>query len=235
MKRERILRRIRKIALVLFAAVVAAPVLLYAVLLLGWPPVLGNLYAAHALRSYAAQVHPDWAPEGRWAGYNLVDGCYSLDFAGSGEEHVLSYSPSDRRLVLDRERENALREELEIDRALRLSGLGDSSRDHIYWHASWDHREPETARIRLRMDIYCEAGAPVPEEAAMREAMADYGLKVYGVLAPLAEVDRFSVYYGHEGIRGKNRGLVWNTIDIDLDQGEELTREDILTAPLAAR
>ena len=230
MKKTWIFRNMRKIAIFLFVLVLASPLLLYTVLMLGWPPVVGNLTAAHALRTYAAGAHPDWAPVGHWADYNLVDEYYYLEFTEGGETHNLRYGFGG--MVSDREREDALREELGIDRALRLGGLG---HEGIYWSAGWDPQEPETARIRLRVDFYDDADAPVLAEEPMREKMADRMLEVYDVLSPLAEVDWASVYYCHQGVKGKDVGLVWNIIQVDLDKRAELTRDAILTAPLAVK
>lgn len=224
------------ILIVLVLAFLASPVLLYAVLYFGWPPVLGNLTAAHTIKSYAAQVHPDWKAEGFWADYNLVDGGYHLGFS-HGEESVSLRYDRDRSggLVHDRKREDALRETLEIDRAVRASGFWVPDRRVAYWSARWRPGDPETPYITLRVDFYDAADAPVLTEEAMRAAMADRALEVYSALAPLAPVDRFSVYYCHRGVRGKDPGLVWNVIYVDLPPGEELTREQVLAAPLSVR
>lgn len=62
---------------------------LYTLLRLGFPPVIGNLLSARAMTSYAAQVHPDWTPEGGWAVYNLEDGYYWLSFTEGGQSYSL--------------------------------------------------------------------------------------------------------------------------------------------------
>lgn len=58
--------------LLIFAA---GPVCLYMIFALGWPPVIGNLFAAGKLRTYAAQVYPGAEGGSCWAGYNLVEVC----------------------------------------------------------------------------------------------------------------------------------------------------------------
>ena len=71
--------------------------------------MIGNLLAARSMTSYAAQVHPDWTPEDGWASYNLVDNGYDLSFTDGAQSHSLGYANG---VVQDKEREEALREEL---------------------------------------------------------------------------------------------------------------------------
>lgn len=78
-------------------------------------------------------------------------------------------------------------------------------------------------------------GDPVPTEEAMRRIMADHALEVYGRVAPAAAVDRFSVYYNHHAVNAENGRIVWSGITVDLPEGTVLTREQILSAPLAVR
>ncbi len=222
-----------KAAAALFLLVfVIGPLALYAVLMLGWPPVIGNLTAAHAMRIYFAQAHPGWEPEGCWAGYNLVDGCYSLDFIEGGERHSLSCDLSGGRMIRDREREDALRTELEIDRALRLHGL---LRKHIYWGAGWDPREPEAPRISLRRDCYDPPGAPILSEEVMREQMADRAMEVHEAMSPVTPIHTIYIHYCHQGVERKGGGLRWNSIRVDLPGGAALTREQVLAAPLTVK
>lgn len=47
------------------------PLIVFVLLPLGFPPVIGNLMAARAMKEYAAQVHPEWRAQGHWAGYDL--------------------------------------------------------------------------------------------------------------------------------------------------------------------
>ena len=222
----------RKILGSVFAALllllVIAPLCLYALLRLGWPPVIGNLSAAGKLKTYAAQVYPDAEPEGFWAGYNLVDGCYSLNFLGpSGESHSLRYNAG-TALVRDYRREEALRGTLEIDKALRMNGL---QRAGIYWWVSWDYREPETPLVTIRQDFRDPETAPVPDEAAIREKLADRAMELYEVLSPVTLVYKVSVYYGHDALRPDAR-LLWYWISVELPEDTPLTREMVLSGKL---
>ena len=118
--------------LVLFPVLfIMVPLLLYAVLLMGWPPVIGNLIAAGAMRNYAAEAHPEWEAKSAWAGYNLVDDDYGLDFT-YGELHY------DRDnglwLVRDERRKDALRSELGIGWRLKEGG---ELPDYVRWNAGW--------------------------------------------------------------------------------------------------
>ena len=66
------------IAAAFFLVFFVAPVCLYMIAWLGFPPVVGNLLAARSMTSYAAQVHPNWTPEGGWASYNLLSGALEV-------------------------------------------------------------------------------------------------------------------------------------------------------------
>lgn len=71
----------------------AALLLVFAacVLMIGrvrWLPVVGNLVSAARMRTYAAQVYPDLAQKGLWAGFGPEDSHYFQSFAlksGRGE------------------------------------------------------------------------------------------------------------------------------------------------------
>lgn len=208
---------------------VIAPLALYALLVLGWPPVIGNLTAAHAMRTYAAGAHPEWEAKSVWAGYNLVNDDYYLYF-DYGE---LCYDQHDG-LVRDKARADALQGELAVRSAVRKANEQQSGH-YFYWSAGWRPKDPDTPYISLRVDCYDSSGAPVLEGDALRERMADEALDAYALLAPLTPVDRFSVYYCHPDVKGKDPGLVWNMITVDLPEGTELTREQILTGPLTVR
>lgn len=229
MRRETLRKRLgRGLMAAFFLVFVIGPVCLYALLRLGWPPVIGNLSAAGKLRAYAAQVYPDMEPEGFWAGYNLVDGCYSLDIQGpGGENRTLRYAAG-TKLVRDGRREEALQRELEIDKALRINGLQGRG---IYWWAAWDYREPETPLVTLRVDFRDPADAPVPDEAAMREKMADRAMELYEALSPVTPVHKVSVHYGHDALRPKAR-LLWYWISVELPEDTPLTREMVLSGEL---
>ena len=229
MGRETLTKWLRRGLLAAFLLVfVIGPVCLYALLRLGWPPVIGNLSAAGKLRAYAAQVYPDAEPEGFWAGYNLVDGCYSLDIQGpGGESRTLRYD-ADSRLVRDDRREEALQRELEIGK--RINGL-QGPELYCYWWAAWDYRAPETPLVTLRADFRDPADAPIPDEAAMREKMADRAMELYEALSPVTPVHKVSVHYGHDALRPK-AGLLWYWINVTLPEDTPLTREMVLSGEL---
>lgn len=134
----------------------------------GWFPVLGNLVSAARMRSYAAQVYPELTPEGPWARYDPEDGGYFLAFAlktGGGRRNL--YYDLGSKLVTDERRRTVLREELGIAEHPQVNG------QRAYWDARWDPSEPDTPVVEIRIDFGDRNSAPVPEEAAMREAMAD--------------------------------------------------------------
>ncbi|MEJ8728384.1 hypothetical protein WKS99_05025 [Flintibacter sp. HCN-6482] len=66
----------------------------------------------------------------------------------------------------------------------------------------------------------------------MRERMADQAMLAYEVLAAHCPIHRFSVRYHHRGTEGKQGGMLWNRITVDLPQGETMTRDHILTGEL---
>lgn len=212
---------------------VAGPVCLYAILRLGWPPVIGNLSAAGKLRTYAAQVYPDTESEGRWAGYNLVDGCYYLDFQNrAGGSRTLHYD-ADSRLVRDERREEALRQELEIDKALRMNGFQEGG---AYWWARWSYRAPEAPLVTLRLDSQDGKDVPMPDENAMREIMADRAMAYYQALSPVTPVHTVSIHYRHDAMEeAKSGGLQWYWITVELPESTPLTREMVLSGKLESR
>lgn len=207
------------------------PLCLYTVLRLGFPPVIGNLIAARGMTSYAAQVYPNWMPEGSWANYNLVDGNYWLSFSDGLLSYSLGYANG---MVRDEVREEALREELEISKVLRINGLWLPSR-YTYWGVCWPAKAPDQPRIRVDVDFYDSADSPIPDEAAMRERMADEAMRAYGALSPVTPIHRFSVRYCHQGVSAEHHGNVWNIIRTELPAGEGLTREDILAGKLTVK
>lgn len=216
--------------LVLFPVLfIMVPLLLYAVLRMGWPPVIGNLTAARAMQNYAAQAYPEWEAKSAWAGYSPVNDDYGLDFT-YGELHY------DRDnglwLVRDERREDALRSELGIGWRLKEGG---ELPGYVLWNAGWRPGDAETPYISLRVDCSSRQGDPIPTEEAMREIMADHALEVYGRVAPAAAVDRLSVHYSHHAVNAEHGGTEWNIITVDLPEGTALTREQILSAPLTVR
>ena len=208
---------------------IMVPLLLYAVLLMGWPPVIGNLIAAGAMRNYAAEAHPEWEAKSAWAGYNLVDDDYGLDFT-YGELHY------DRDnglwLVRDERRKDALRSELGIGWRLKEGG---ELPDYVRWNAGWRPGDAETPYISLRVDCSSEQGDPIPTEEAMREIMADHALDVYNRVAPAAAVDRFSVYYTHHAVNAEHGKTRWHSITVELPEGTALSREMLLSGKLESR
>ncbi len=207
---------------------VVAPLLIYGSLRMGWPPVIGNLTAAGAIRDYATEAHPEWEAKSAWAGYNLVRDDYGLEFT-DGE--LRCDKDNGLWLVRDQRREEALRSELGIDWRLKE---GEPS-GYVLWRAGWRPGDVKTPYISLRVDCSSKPGDPVPTEEAMREIMADHALEVYDRVAPAAAVDRFSVLYNHHAVNAKQGEIVWNSITVDLPEGTVLTREQILSAPLAVR
>lgn len=220
----------RVFCLILLLLVTAVPLALY----LGWPPVIGKLAAGRALRQYAAQVHPDWEPEGFWAGYNLVDDGYHLSFADGEAVHSLSCRwPVN--MVRDEEREKALAEQFRVDQIIR-SRLWQADSRTTYWSAVWPAQAPEQPFISVRTDFYDSADAPVPDEAAMRESMADRAMEAYQALAPATPIHRVSIHYCHQGVElDRHSGLVWNIMTVDLPEGAALTRELILSGELVTK
>ncbi len=204
----------------------------YTFLALGFPPVIGNLFAARGLTSYAAQVHPDWIPDGGWAGYDLVDGYYWLPFTDGTQSHELGYADG---TVRDEERESALRTELNIDKALRINGLQNSDGYYVRWNAHWSAKDHNQPLISVLVDFYDSSDAPIPDETDMRKKMADRAMEVYEVLAPAASIHTFSVGYCHQGIHGKNPGNVWHIVQTNLPEGTSLTRNHILSGNLTVK
>ena len=112
------LRSFLKAALIIFLAlIVLVPLAVYSIMAMGFPPIVGNLAAAQVIRKYAAQVYPEWEPEGIWAGYNLVDDGYYLNFSDGEETYTLGSAwPEDR--VKDTAREEELLAQAEVERAI---------------------------------------------------------------------------------------------------------------------
>ena len=211
--------------------ILVVPVCIWALLALGWPPVIGNFTAAHAMTQYAAQVHPDWEAESLWADYNLVDGSHFLNFYTGEQRHTL-HSNWNGSSIRDEEREAALRAELGVDRAIRSIPARDDPYGYIFWTAKWSAKEAETPYIFLRVDLSDGADDPVPDAAQMREKMADRAMEVFQSLLPLAPVDKFAVHYTHWGADHREKGgQQWHQITVELN-GKPLKRENILYGPI---
>jgi len=211
--------------------ILVVPACIWALLALGWPPVIGNFTAAHAMTQYAAQIHPDWEAESLWADYNLVDGSHFLNFYTGEERHTL-HSNWNGTSIRDEERETALRKELEVDKAIRSVAPHDDPYGYIFWTAKWSAKETEQPYIFLRVDLSDGSGDPVLDWEQMREKMADRGMEVYEALAPVAPVDKFSVHYTHWGAdRQEKGGQRWHKITVELKDAL-LTRELLLSRPI---
>jgi len=228
--REKFKNKLRILVIAALILILLFPFCLYAVLYFGFPPVIGNLLSAGAINSYAAQVYPDWISEGNWAGYNLVDDGYNLSFTEGAQSHWLGYS---KGVVQDEEREAALRAELEIDKTLRLNGSHNSDRYYVYWSARWSAKQPEQPLISVDVTFYDSSDAPIPDEAAIREKMADRGMEVYHALSPVTPIHTLSVRYCHQGIKEEGKpGNYWHIIRTHLPEGTALIREEILSGEL---
>ena len=206
------------------------PLIVFVLLSLGFPPVIGNLMAARAMKEYAAQVHPEWRAQGHWAGYDLVGGGYYLSFSDGGEKRSLGYGGL---VVEDKEREEALRKKLYIDSVIRRTGLWVPDQNITMWSARWSPQMPDEAVISVDVQFYGGVDEPIPDEAVMRERMADQAMLAYEVLAAHCPIHRFSVRYHHRGTEGKQGGMLWNRMTVDLPPGETVTRDHILTGELA--
>lgn len=228
--KEKALQYIRR---AFIAAVVVVflviPLCLLIKVTLGFPPVIGNLLAARDMSAYAAQVYPDWTPESRWARYDLKNDDYWLSFSDGARSHSLWCSGG---MVTDEARAEALEEELEITRVLRVNGLWVPDRLLTLWSVRWPAEAPDQPCVSVAVLFYDSLDAPVPDEASMRERMAEEAKGAYAALAPIVPIHAFSVRYCHPGVEGRHGELVWNTIQAELPEGEPLTREDILTGKL---
>lgn len=58
--------------------------------------------------------------------------------------------------------------------------------------------------VEIRIDFGDRNSTPVPEEAAMRAAMADRAMELYEDLSPRTPVHSVSVHYSHEAQRRTN-------------------------------
>ena len=174
------LRSFLKAALIIFLAlIVLVPLAVYSIMAMGFPPIVGNLAAAQVIRKYAAQVYPEWEPEGIWAGYNLVDDGYYLNFSDGEETYTLGSAwPEDR--VKDTAREEELLAQAEVERAIRINGLWIPDQLTTSCTVRWASKEPDTPLISVSCRFYTE---PELAEAIVREQIADVGVKVYESLS----------------------------------------------------
>lgn len=222
----------RLIVAAFFLIFLVIPVCLYTVLRFGFPPVIGNLLAARRMTSYAAQVHPDWTPEGSWAVYNLEDGYYWLSFTKGGQSYSLGCADG---MIWDKVREEALWEELEIEKSLRINGLRQPGKFETHWYISWSAAAPEQASASVFVYVYEDADAPVLTQAACKEEMAEQLMEVCEVLAPAGPIRFLSLSrYRHTGPQEDDP---WErtTLQIELSEGEVLTRETVLSGELVVK
>lgn len=205
--------------------ILAVQALTWAVL--GWSPVLGNLVSTVQLRLYAAQVYPDLVPGESWAGYNPVSSGYGLSFAlkNGGGRRALYYDLKSG-LVDDERRETVLRMDLGIAESPRVNG------HQAFWRARWKPWSPDAPVIGIRIDFRDKHSAPVPDEEAMRAAMADRAMELYEDLSPRTPVHSVAVHYSHEAQEDRHGGYLWHTITVELPEDEPLTREMVLSGKL---
>lgn len=130
-------------AVIFLALLFLIPLGIYSIMAMGFPPIVGNLAATQAMRKYAVQVYPGWKAEGSWAGYNLVDDGYYLNFFDGEETYTLGYTwPEDR--VKDTAREEELLAQAEVDRAIRMNGLWVPDRLTTSCTVRWASKDPDT-------------------------------------------------------------------------------------------
>lgn len=118
---------------------------------------------------------------------------------------------------------------------LRVNSLWLPDRYTAYWGVCWPAKTPDQPRIMVDVNFYDSTDTPVPDEAAMREKMADEAMRAYEALTPVTPIHRFSVRYCHRGISAEHHGNVWNIIRVELPEGTGLAREDILDGTLEVK
>ncbi|MCI9011053.1 hypothetical protein [uncultured Oscillibacter sp.] len=89
--------------------------------------------------------------------------------------------------------------------------------------------------VEIRIDFGDRNSTPVPEEAAMRVAMADRAMALYEDLSPRTPVHSVSVHYSHEAQEDERGGSLWHSITVELPDGTPLTREMVLSGNLESR
>ena len=223
------LRSFLKAALIIFLAlIVLVPLAVYSIMAMGFPPIVGNLAAAQVIRKYAAQVYPEWEPEGIWAGYNLVDDGYYLNFSDGEETYTLGSAwPEDR--VKDTAREEELLAQAEVERAIRINGLWIPDQLTTSCTVRWASKEPDTPLISVTCRFYTE---PELAEAIVREQIADVGMKAYEALSDVVTINRISIHCGQQDIE---RGISWTVLNLDLGKDVSVTRDLLLTVPVTIK
>ena len=223
------LRSFLEMALTIFLAlIVLIPLGIYSIMAMGFPPIVGNLAAARAMRKYAAQTYPEWKAEGNWAGYNLVDDGYYLNFSNGEGSYTLGYAwPEDR--VKDTAREEDLLAQAEVDRAIRMNGLWVPDRLTTSCTVLWASKDPDTPLISVTCRFYTE---PELAEAIVREQIADVGMKAYEALSDVVTINRISIHCGQQDIE---KGITWTVLALDLEKDVAVTRDLLLTVPVTVK
>ncbi len=217
------------VPLVVLALAILIPAGLYGILTLGFPPVMGNLLSARAMKQYASQVYPEWKAQGSWAGFNLVDGRYWLSFSTEEGERTLGYDRGEN-LIRDEKREEALLAEADVDGVIRRNNLWQSDRLATYCHVSWTPQNPEAPVVSLRSDFY---GQEIPEGESCRETMAELGMKLYDAFSPVLPIHTLSVHYGYS--EPDEAELSWISMVLDLEEDEPPSQMDLLAAPVTRK
>lgn len=213
---------------VFLALLILIPVGIYSIMAMGFPPVIGNLTAAQAIRKYAAQVYPEWEPEGIWAGYNLVDDRYYLDFTKDEDKYTLGYAWHEGQ-VKDVGREEALLAQTEVERVIRINGLWMPDQLVTYCSVRWTANAPDTPLISADSRFYTQAGFGQME---LREQMADVGMKTWEALSPVVPIHTLSVHCGQQELE---EGITWTVFHLELEEGQPVTRELLLSAPVTVK
>lgn len=218
-----------KAALIIFLALLfLIPLGIYSIMAMGFPPIVGNLASARAMRKYAAKIYPEWKAESNWAGYNLVDDGYYLSFSDGEGTYTLGYAwPEDQ--VKDIAREEALLAQAEVDRAIRINELWIPDQLTTTCTVRWASKDPDTPLISVTCRFYTEPGLA---EANVRTQIADMGVKVYEALSDVVSINKISIHCGQQDME---RGITWTVLALDLGKDVAVTRDLLLTVPVTVK
>ena len=217
----------KTLGLAFLLSITLIPALLFMMLYFGWPPVIGNLTAAQAMKQYAAQVHPDWKAEDIWADFNLVSDGHFQMFLDGAQRYELN---SDWRgsWIADDQRAEAYRREHGVDQLLDTMNKGS---DYVWYAVVWSTKTPDTPRVTLGIHIYDSPNAAVPDEKQMREKMAVRTMLAYEKMAAISPIHQIRIAYHHDGLDEHN-WMEWYEMDVNLPDGRPLEREDMLNGTL---